>query len=170
MKWFKVESFLLQNLVLYSGYLILGWYLFNRDNKSQMKHWVIAGVTMLLLNFFGSWELAIKSGQYSSFFMGYKTLNTMIIGGMLFVVAQTYADNITGKLRDFISVISKYSLGLYLLHPLLLIPVRELENGFYSFWGSNWLAIPIITLVVLFLSLLCTLVLVRIPLVKYLVP
>lgn len=170
MKWFKVESFLLENLILYTGYLILGWYLFNRDNSEQLKYWVVAGISMLLLNFFGSWELAVKAGEYSSFFMGYKTLNTMIIGGMLFVVAQTYADKITGKLRALISIISTYSLGIYLLHPLLLIPVRELNNGFYSFFGSNWLAIPVITIVVLFLSLFCTMLLVKIPLIKKLVP
>jgi surface polysaccharide O-acyltransferase-like enzyme len=170
MKWLKVESFLLQNLLLYTGYLILGWYLFNRDNKAQLKYWLVAGITMLMLNFFGSWELAVKSGKYSSFFMGYKTLNTMLIGGMLFVVAQTYADNIKGSFRAFISLISKYSLGIYLLHPLLLIPVRALDNGFYRFFGSNWLAIPVITIVVLLLSLACTMLLVKIPLIKRLVP
>jgi surface polysaccharide O-acyltransferase-like enzyme len=170
MKWFKVESFLLENLVLYTCYLILGWYLFNRDNREQLKCWILAGVSMLLMNFFGSWDLAVKSGQYSSFFMGYKTLNTMIIGGMLFVVAQTYADHVTGKLREFISIVSKYSLGIYLLHPLLLIPVRELDNGFYDYFGSNWLAIPIITIVVLFISLIFTMLLVKIPVIKRLVP
>ena len=170
MKWFKVESFLLENLILYTGYLILGWYLFNRDNRAELKYWVVAGVSMLLLNFFGSWELALQTGEYNSFFMGYKTLNTMIIGGMLFVVAQCYADKITGQLRAFISVVSKYSLGIYLLHPLLLIPVRELDNGFYEFFVTNWLAIPVITIVVLFISLLCTMLLVKIPLINRLVP
>jgi len=170
MKWLRVESFLLENLVLYTGYLILGWYLFNRDNKQHLKGWLVAGIGMLMINFFGSWDMAIQTGQYNSFFMGYKTLNTMIIAGMLFVVAQTYAHKITGRLRDFISVISKYSLGIYLLHPLLLIPVREVDNGFYSFFGSNWLAIPIITTIVLFVSLFCTMLLANIPLLKRLVP
>lgn len=170
MNWLKVESFLLENLVLYSAYLIWGWYLFNRDNRAQLKHWLVVGITMLLLNFFGSWELAVKTGQYNSFFMGYKTLNTMIIASMLFVLAQCYADKITGQFRCFISAVSKYSLGIYLLHPLLLIPVRELDNGFYSFFATNWLAIPIITLVVLLVSLLCTMLLVKIPLINRLVP
>ncbi|PKF63381.1 hypothetical protein CW745_00565 [Psychromonas sp. psych-6C06] len=170
MKWLKVESFLLQNLVLYTGYLILGWYLFNRDNRPQLKLWLFAGISMLLLNFFGSWEIAIETGKYSSFFMGYKTLNTMVIGAMLFVLAQAYADKISGKLRAFISIVSKYSLGIYLLHPLLLIPVRELDNGFYSFFASNWIAIPTITIAVLFISLLCTMLLVKIPVIKRLVP
>jgi surface polysaccharide O-acyltransferase-like enzyme len=170
MKWLRVESFLLENLVLYSGYLILGWYLFNRDNSAQLKPWLIAGIIMLIVNFFGSWEMAFKSGQYSSYFMGYKTLNTMVIGAMLFVVAQTYADKITGKLRSLISVISKYSLGIYLLHPILLIPVRELDNGFYSFFVSNWLAIPIITIIILFISLFCTMLLAKTPVINRLVP
>jgi len=170
MNWLKVESFLRENLILYTGYLILGWYLFNRDNSKELKYWLIAGVSMLLLNFFGSWQLAIDSGQYSSFYMGYKTLNTVLIAAMLFVLAQSYADKIRGKLRMLIAVIAKYSLGIYLLHPLLLIPVRYLDNGYYAWFGSNWLAIPIITLLVLFLSLLCTMLLVKIPVFNRLVP
>lgn len=170
MNWFHVESFLLQSIILYSGYLILGWYLFNRDNRESLGHWLVAGIIMLLLNFFGSWELAVKSGQYSSFFMGYKTLNTMIIAGMLFVVAQIYAHKISGYSRNLISLFSKYSLGIYRLHPLLLIPVHDLDNGFYSFFISNWLAIPIITVVVLFISLFCSMLLVKIPVIKHLVP
>ena len=170
MKWLKVESFLLHNTVLYTGYLILGWYLFNRDNSKQLKYWLLAGMAMLLLNFFGTWHLAIEKGRYSSFFMGYKTLNTVFIAGMIFVCAQVYADKISGKLRDLVTLISKYSLGIYLLHPLLLIPVRDLENGFYRLFFSNWLAIPIITVVIMFIALLCTMLLVKIPLLRRLVP
>ena len=170
MHWLKVGSFLQQNLVLYSGYLILGWYLFNRDNRPQLKSWVLGGVSMLLLNFAGTWFLAIEEGAYSSFFMGYKTLNTAVIGGMLFVLAQAYAHNIQGQLRALVTLISTYSLGIYLIHPLILIPVRELNNGFYEVFGSNWVAIPAITLVALFLSLLLTMLLVKIPLFRRLVP
>ena len=170
MKWLKVESFLQQNLILYTGYFILGWYLFNRDNSKDVKWWVIAGVSMLVLNVFGTWFIAIETGKYSSFFMGYKTLNTMIIGGMLFVVAQTYADKIQGKLRSFISLIAKYSLGIYLLHPILLIPVRELENGYYDFFGTNWVAIPLISVIVMGISLVLTIGLAKIPFINKLVP
>ncbi|WP_019613092.1 acyltransferase [Psychromonas ossibalaenae] len=170
MNWLKVESFLLENLILYSGYLVIGWYLFNRDNKKELKYWLFGGCSMLLFNFFGTWQMTVESGEYSSFFMGYKTLNTVIIGAMLFVTAQAYADIISGKLRALILVISKYSLGIYLLHPILLIPVRNLDNGVYSLFGSNWVAIPVITLLIMLISLLCTMLLVKIPLIKRLVP
>lgn len=170
MKWLKVESFLQQNLILYSGYFMLGWYLFNRDNSKDLKWWVIAGVGMLALNVFGTWIIAIETGKYSSLFMGYKTLNTMVIGGMLFVLAQTYANKIQGKFRFLISLIAKYSLGIYLLHPILLIPVRELQNGYYDFFGTNWIAIPIISIIVMGISLVLTMILAKIPLVNKLVP
>ena len=170
MTWLNVEHFLLQNVILYTGYLLFGWYLFNRDNSAQLKYWVIMGIFMLVINIGGSWWLAIETGYYSSFFMGYKTLNTVIITGMLFVLAQRYAGNIQGKLRVLISVIAKYSLGIYLLHPLLLIPVRHLDNGYYSWFISNWLAIPVITLFIVFLSLLFTVFLTKIPLIKRIVP
>ncbi|MEH6454216.1 MAG: acyltransferase family protein [Psychromonas sp.] len=170
MNWLKVESFLQENLFLYIGYLILGWYLFNRDNSGQLRNWVILGVAMLLFNFFGTWQIALEIGEYSSFFMGYKTLNTAIIGGMIFVVAQTYAENIKGRLRSLVSIISKYSLGIYLLHPIILIPIRDLDNGVYSFFVSNWLAIPIITLLVMAVSLICAMLLAKIPFVNRLLP
>ena len=125
---------------------------------------------MLLLNFFGTWFLANETGKYSSFFMGYKTLNTAVIGGMLFVLAQAYAEKIKGKSRALITTISTYSLGIYLIHPLLLIPIRELNNGFYTFFGSNWIAIPMITLITLIVSLILTIALVKVPFVRRLVP
>ena len=170
MKWLKVESFLLENLILYTGYLLLGWYLFNRDNSKELKYWVITGISMLLLNFFGTWTVAMETGEYRSYFMGYKSLNTVIIAGMLFVVGQVYADRIKGRLRTMITTLSTYSLGIYLLHPLILIPIRQLDNGFYSFFGSNWIAIPVISIVVMFVSLLITQLLVKIPYVRKLVP
>lgn len=160
MKWLKVESFLLENLILYTGDLIFGWFLFNRDNSKEVKLWIIVALMMLAFNFFGTWMIAIETGKYCSIFMGYKTLNTVIIGSALFVAAQTYAERITGKLS------ATYSLGIYLLHPLLLIPVRELSNGGYLFFGSNWIAIPVIRIISLFL----TMILVKIPFVNKLVP
>ncbi len=166
----KVDTPLRQNIVLYSGYLVLGWYLFNRDNRPQLKLWVIAGVCTLVTNFIGSWYLTTLSGEYSVFFMGYKSINTVIVGGMLFVLGQAYAERIQGRLRAVVSIISKYSLGIYLIHPLILIPVRELDNGLYTFFGSNWIAIPVISLLTLGIALACSVVLVKIPFVRRIVP
>lgn len=170
MHWLKVESFLRENLILYTGYLVIGWYLFNRDNRTQLHYWIWGGVLMLIMNIIGTWLMAEQTGKYSSLYMGYKTINTLVIAGALFVLAQTYADNITGKLRSFILLISKYSLGIYLLHPLLLLPVRDRNNGFYDAFGTYWLSIPLLTLACLILALSCTIILIKLPLIKRLVP
>jgi len=170
MKWIGVHSFLMQNLILYTGYLVLGWYLFNRDNRESVRIWVMAGIGMLLLNIVGTYLLALETGKYSSFFMGYKTLNTAVIGGMIFVLAQRYADRVRGKVRAFISKVARYSLGIYLIHPLFLIPVRDLDNGYYDIFGSYWISIPIITIAVIFISLYATIALSRLPLTRRLVP
>ena len=166
----KVETFLRENLILYTGYLLLGWCLFNRDNRPQLKFWVFAGCSALLINFFGSWLAAYYKGEYSSLFMGYKSLNTVLIGAMLFVLAQAYAEGIQGRLRSLVKEISKYSLGIYLIHPLLIIPVREMSNGVYDWLPSLWLSIPAITLVTLFISLVVVMVIAKIPVIRKLVP
>jgi len=170
MKWLRVESFLLKNLILYTGYLFLGWYLFNRDNSKELRLWVVAGVSMIALNIVGTYLIALETGKYSSFFMGYKTLNTALIGGMLFVLGQHYAERIRGRWRSLISLVAKYSLGIYLVHPIFLIPVRNLDNGFYAFFGSNWIAIPALTVIVMALSLWVTMFLARFPYLRRLVP
>lgn len=170
MKWFGVKSIVLMNLVLYSGYLVLGWYLIQRDNRNELKLWVVAGCCMLCLNVFGTWGIAESKGAYSSFYMGYKSLNTAIIAGMIFVVAQTYAEAIRGRMRSLICSISRYSFGIFLVHPLLLIPIRNLDNGYYLLFGTNWLAIPLISLGVFFLSFLIVRVLNKIPFARQLVP
>jgi len=168
--WLKIGDFLQQNLVLYSGYLVLGWNLFNRDNREHLKYWIAAGSFMLLFNFFGSWYVATEKQAYSSLFMGYKTLNTAIIGGMLFVLVQTYAHKIQGRFRALVTLISRYSLGIYLVHPLILIPIRDLNNGVYQVFQSNWIAIPILTFLTLVGSLLVTMLLVKLPFIRRLVP
>ncbi|MBY5920617.1 acyltransferase [Ferrimonas balearica] len=166
----KVETPLRQNILLYSGYLVLGWYLFNRDNRPQLKLWLGLGLGSVFLNLVGSWYASEAKGAYSSLFMGYKSLNTVLIGGMLFVLAQCYADRIGAKAKTVITSISTYSLGIYLIHPLLLIPVRNLDNGVYQWFGHTLIAIPVITLVTLLVAWALTAALTRLPLINRLVP
>ncbi|SHG76938.1 acyltransferase [Ferrimonas marina] len=170
MNLLRVETPLRENLILYTGYLILGWYLINRDNRPQLKLWLWLGLGSAVVNLVGTWYFSQWKGDYSSMFMGYKTLNTVLIGGMIFVLAQAYGDRLGDKARAVITSISKYSLGIYLLHPLLLIPVRNLSNGVYGWFGHSLLAIPAITLVTLLVAWAITAALARIPVIRQLVP
>ncbi len=166
----KVPTPLSQNLILYSGYLVLGWYLFNHDTRAQWPYWIGLGVAALGINLIGSYLASESRGAYSPMFMGYKTLNTVLIGAMIFLLAQRYAEAIGPRLRRAITSLSTYSLGVYLLHPLLLIPVRAALERQYDAFGHPALAIPLITLVTLLLAWGLTALMTRLPLVRKLVP
>ncbi|MCE2572418.1 acyltransferase [Motilimonas eburnea] len=168
--WLEVDTVLRQPLLLYSGYLVLGWYLINRNNRDDLPLWFWAGGAMLVFNLVGTWQLSHEHGRYAIFFMGYKSFNTAIIAAMVFVLAQAYADMIAGKLRQGISLVARYSFGIYLIHPLFLIPIRNIEAGYYTWFASNWLAIPLLTLIVVLLSLLSSMMLAKLPLLQKLVP
>ncbi|GAA5188637.1 acyltransferase [Ferrimonas gelatinilytica] len=166
----KVPTPLSQNLILYSGYLVLGWYLFNHDTRAQWRYWIGLGVAALAINWVGSYLLTAEKGSYNALFMGYKTLNTVLIGAMIFLLAQRYAEAVGPRLRRWVTSLSTYSLGIYLLHPMLLIPVRTAIERHYDAFGHPALAIPLITLVTLLVAWALTALLSRIPLVRKLVP
>ena len=166
----KIPTPLRQATILYSGYLVLGWYLFQQKDRKQLWMWVGLGVAAVCVNLVGSWWAAEAKGAYSSKYMGYKTLNTVLIAAMLFVLAQHYGGKIHGRLKALIISLSKYSLGIYLLHPMLLIPIRSrLETAPFTF-GHPAFAIPMLTFVILLLAWICTALLARIPVVRKLVP
>ncbi|WP_354016422.1 acyltransferase [Endozoicomonas lisbonensis] len=170
MHFLKVPTCLRQSLVLYSGYLVLGWYLHNRNNRPQLKLWLVAGAGSALLNLLGSAYASKLTGGYSSLFMGYKSLNTVLIAGMLFVLAQVCADRIGTRLKRVLVSLSTCSLGVYLLHPLLLIPVRATIKQQYDAFGHPALTIPLIVLVTLLLAWGLAALLARVPVVRHLVP
>mgnify|MGYP000569081459 CR=1 FL=1 len=166
----KIPTPLRQSTILYSGYLVLGWYLFYYPSRKQLKVWVALGIAAMAVNLVGSWLAAEAKGKYSSMFMGYKTLNTAVIAAMLFVLAQQYGGKIHGRLHKLIVSVSTYSLGIYLVHPIFLIPVRtRIETSPLSF-GHPALAIPALTLVTLLLAWGTTALLARVPVVRKLVP
>ncbi|TKB57384.1 acyltransferase [Ferrimonas aestuarii] len=169
MHWLKVDSWLRQNLVLYTGYLILGWYLHNNDCRKYTKTIALTATIMLLINVFGTLYFSEMKQKYSVFFLGYKSFNTALIACALFLIAKDYSHYLHRFQRPIASI-AMCSLGIYLIHPLLLIPVRELSNGYYQWFGSNLVAIPTLSLLVMMVAWSITRVVIQIPVLKRLVP
>ena len=167
--WFKLDGWFRQNLLLYSGYLLLGWYLHQHDCRAYFKPLLLAGITMLVLNVAGTLYLSELQQRYSVFFMGYKSFNTVVIAVALFLAAKMYSHRLL-RLKPLITNVASYSLGIYLIHPLLLLPIRRLENGVYGWFGNNLLAIAMISVITLLLSLLATRLLAMFAITKRLVP
>jgi surface polysaccharide O-acyltransferase-like enzyme len=158
------------SLILYSGYPLFGHYL-SKANLAGSRHlWIVAGLFALGVNVAGTWYLGLKTGSYSSAFMHGTTLNTVLAAAMVFVVCRTKADGIPTSLKPAVSLIAKHSLGIYLIHPLFLTVVRNLDNGVFAVFGPAWLAIPLWSVVVMGLSLAASITLQRVPVVRQLAP
>lgn len=136
-----------EDLVLYGGYLLLGFVLHQR--KLPLGGLLLLGLLALVATEYTAISESVSSERYTSAgWFSYKTLNTVLIAAMVFRLCQGWASRISGAARRTVTNISRYSLGIYLVHPLILWPVRE-----FAFMPSMaWLTIPLMTLAVFGLS------------------
>lgn len=166
--FFRVDSPWMTGVIMYGGYLIFG-YALRRAPLDTLQRFTLVGLGVIALvsSVAGIWMLSTDAGVYSpGRFTSYKTINTALLAGLLFALAYRYGDAVSGKWRQLVSFISRYSLGLYLIHPLLLWPIREL--GFSP--TPTLLMIPLITGVVTILSLMLAWLLARFCITAWLVP
>ncbi len=135
---------------VYVGYFILGHYIDKWKTKNK-KDYVI-----YLLGFFGC-ILTISAVLYDcistqqinerfwSYNMPWVALSS--IGACVFV-KNHFSD---GKIYKLMHIIAKYSLGIYLIHFLFIMLLWK--NGFSTFSFTGIFSVPVITLIVLLLSL-----------------
>lgn len=139
------------NMVMYGGYLVFGYVLMRTPlNDRQRLTLACAASVALVIGIIGVWDYSTTAEGYApGRFTSYKTINTALIAGTLFALVYRYADAVSGRGRATVAFISRYSLGLYLIHPLVLWPVRELAFS----PAPTLLAIPLLVLVVTVISL-----------------
>ncbi|WP_434357820.1 acyltransferase family protein [Parasalinivibrio latis] len=124
------------NLVMYSGYLVLGYVLWRWPPPAWLV--VPVGGLSLLATEWAAITTSLSLGEYSSAgWFSYKTLNTALIAAMVFYLAMRWGEGLPEQVRKGASRVSRYSLGIYLLHPLFLWPVRAYD----LYYGPAWLMI-----------------------------
>jgi len=127
---FKVDGVWGQELILFSGYLLLGYCLF-QYRWPALVLLVPLGIAALLLTDYMVVSTSLAQGEYTiGRWMSYKTLNTVLIAAMIFALCQRYSDRLSDFWKDKLAFMSRYSLGIYLLHPIFLWPVREFDLYF----------------------------------------
>lgn len=118
---------------LYSGYLILGYVLYQRIrlNTRNLTIAMSLGVISLMVTAGMVVSQSVALNEYTvGRWLSYKTINTVVIAAMIFYVCRYFGESLSGKSQTIIGVISKYSLGIYLLHPIFLWPMKN--YGWYT--------------------------------------
>lgn len=142
---FKVDGLWSHRLILYSGYLLLGYCLFQYQWPA-LKWLSVLGIAGLLLTDYMVVSNSFSAGEYTvGRWMSYKTINTVLIAAMIFSLCQHVGERLSPAWLARAAFMSRYSLGIYLLHPIFLWPVREYDLYF---------AHPII--MIPFWTLICT--------------
>lgn len=161
-------SYLRINFVLgFTGYFLLGWYL----HKKQLgKRAVLAICVIGVLGFVSTilftrlWSL--RQGEPSQLFYSFLNTNVLMEAVIVFVLAKQFY---RGRGARFLSALSKYSFGAYLVHALV-IEALERYLGLTTMSFSPVLAVPAISLLVLAISYALSWVLYQIPVLgKYIV-
>lgn len=117
-------------LWLYSGYLPLGYLLSVKCNLSRLEVWLIslAGFICALITVMSVLTDSYASQQYDiSRWLSYKTINTVVLASSIFLLIKQYGHFLSSYKQGLVSIISRYSLGIYLLHPIFLWPMQNFE-------------------------------------------
>jgi surface polysaccharide O-acyltransferase-like enzyme len=122
------------SLWLYSGYLVLGYWL--SQKKLLPWFWIVMGAMSLIGTVYMVIYLSVEAGEYTvRRWLSYKTLNTILAASMVFILWRDWGDYLSSILQHVVRFISRYSLGIYILHPLLLWPMHAFTlNTGHPLW------------------------------------
>lgn len=138
----RIEGPWSNELWLFSGYLPLGYLLFSQLKLSARNVVVLSalGTVSLLLTVAMVVSLSLTYGEYAfERWLSYKTLNVVLAASMVFVVCRYFGEGLSPRVQRAVSLISRYSLGIYILHPIFLWPMKE--YGWYQ--GHPLWVIPV---------------------------
>ncbi|MGC9400849.1 acyltransferase [Vibrio genomosp. F10 str. 9ZC157] len=130
---FKVDGPWSNQFWLYSGYLPLGYVLFKKVplNKTSVGIFTGLGVIALVATVVSVVNLSVTADAYTvGRWLSYKTLNVILAASMVFMLCRYFGESLSEKTRKVVGVISQNSLGIYILHPIFLWPMKEF--GWYQ--------------------------------------
>lgn len=130
---FRIDGPWSHELWLYSGYLPLGYLLYQRVplNRTLLGVSMLLGGVALWVTVHMVVTYSVASGEYTvGRWLSYKTLNVVLAASMVFMLCRGLGERLSPQVAKGVGVVSKYSLGIYLLHPIFLWPMKE--YGWYQ--------------------------------------
>jgi len=124
----KIDGPWSHELWLYSGYLPLGYLLYQRVplTKAMVAVFVALGGLALLTTAYMVISNSAAAEQYTvGRWLSYKTLNVILAASMIFMLCRYFGEGLSAQANKVIGFISQHSLGIYILHPIFLWPMKE---------------------------------------------
>ena len=151
---------------LYSGYLVLGYYISKHtiiSRNIRLASFIVFLTTIAVSTFFAYWA-SQKAGKLNTAVYSYLSINTIIQSASIFLCFKDFS--IKNKIISWVlQVISDYSFGIYLVH-IMIISIF-FQNGFFWTMAHPLFSLPALVFSTLIYSLLVVYILRKIPFGKY---
>lgn len=154
----------------YIGFFVLGTYLSTVEmRRSTLSLFIILGVALTAVSTYVLAATVGGTGMY--FFQQYFSPTIILASVMVFLLLLTVKppsvqkDNSLSKVHKLIKVISENTLGIFFIHVMI---IESIQNGYFGFAiNRNTLnpiiEVPLLTAIVLFVSVAIILLLKKIP-------
>ncbi len=158
------------------GFFILG-YLLGSWSPSRVAIIFSALVWVLgtLATIIGTYLMTQSSGEFDGFFYDFTSLNVILASAAAFLLLRWLSETevfASQQVHNIIRWIASGSFGVYLIHILVIEVLQSKIPGFHldTFVGNPVWSIPLVTVIVLILSLALTRVLQKVPIVERIIP
>ncbi|MDO4747310.1 MAG: acyltransferase family protein, partial [Candidatus Saccharibacteria bacterium] len=146
----------------YTAYFLLGWYLNTFDIKNKKMIYCF-GIISVFVTIMGTYLLSVTTNQAMQLYSNLG-LNVLLQSVAVFVFVKSRLNTTSTKERKIVKTISKYSLGVYAIHALIV----EIAYMALKFVGMNeaMVAIPIVFVLAFSVSFLASAIMSRVPLFR----
>lgn len=150
----------------YSFYFLLGYYLHNNIKNINPRLICFIGVIGFLSTVIGSMVSSSYQNTVSEIFYDYLTANVLFESVIIFYFIYRIIVNISflDAHTHLISKLSKYTFGIYLVHPFFIRILRSVHNPLENF--NMFIYLPLTGVIIFILSLIASSVLNHIPILK----
>lgn len=149
----------------YLGYFVIGSIIYNEINNNEEKYkkyniyLILSFIIPMIISIITTYIISSKYNINYKGLMEYSKLLIMIPSISIYIlVLINYKSN-----SKIILELSKYSLGIYLVHGIYLDIIKNIFNIYNV---SSIIGIPIFTMIIFILSLLTVYILKKIPIIK----
>ncbi|MBT3315750.1 MAG: acyltransferase family protein [Anaerolineae bacterium] len=160
----------------YFGYFILGYLLIKYTyTQRQIVSFFLSYLVLGIGTAVGTWYLSATKVRLFLYLYDYLAPNVILMTASFFIAFQYFGENkrliINARMESIVKMLGETSFGVYLVHGIVL---TSLENGYFGFvlsykLGNPLFSVPLTVIAIYLISLIITLLLRKIPVVRAIV-